>query len=100
MKPWTFTLAAASLCVAALAMPSAQAQSASSRAEDAMDQILFDFDASDYVSYRVVNFGYLEITFPNNTPRDVAQRILDAAKHSPDISGVRENFRGASCSRF
>ncbi|CUA94633.1 hypothetical protein [Thiomonas bhubaneswarensis] len=100
MKTWTSVLAGATLCVAALAVLPAQAQSASSRAEDAMDQILFDFDASDYVSYRVVNFGYLEITFPSNTPRDVARRILDAARHSPDISGIRENFGGAACSRF
>lgn len=100
MKPIAALLSGLAVCTACLASMPVQAQSLSSRAEDAMDQILFDFDANDYVVYRVVNFGYIELTFPNNIPRDVANRILDAARKSPNISGVRENFRGAACSQF
>lgn len=100
MKPIAAIFGRFAICAACLAPTPVLAQSASSRAEDAMDQILFDQDASDYVVYRIVNFGYVEVTFPSNTPRDVANRILDAARKSPNISGVRENFRGAACSRF
>ena len=100
MKPIAAVLGGVALCAACLASVPAGAQSASSRAEDAMDQILFDQNASDFVVYRIVNFGYIEVTFPSNTPRDVANRILEAARKSPNISGVRENFRGAACSRF
>ncbi len=100
MKPIAAIFGGFAICAACLAPTPVLAQSASSRAEDAMDQILFDQDASDYLVYRIVNFGYVEVTFPSNTPRDVANRILDAARKSPNISGVRENFRGAACSRF
>jgi len=100
MQPIAAMLGGLALCIACLASTPVLAQTAASLAEDAMDQILFDQDASDFVVYRIVNFGYVEVTFPSNTPRDVANRILDAARKSPNISGVRENFRGAACSRF
>jgi hypothetical protein len=74
-----------------------------SKAEDITANVIFDMDASDFVSYRAVKslFGdYLELTFADNTPRDIAKTMIDAIKaQSPGVR-ISENFRGASCSRF
>jgi hypothetical protein len=73
------------------------------KAEDAATVVIFDMDANDYVAYRAVTsiFGdYLELTFADNTPRDLAKKLIDAIVAKSGGATVKENFNGPSCSRF
>jgi len=74
-----------------------------SKAETITTNVIFDMDASDFVSYRAVKslFGdYLELTFADNTPRDIAKSMIDAIKSQSPGVRISENFRGGSCARF
>ena len=91
------------LLAVVLAISAVPAHADLTKAEDAATVVIFDMDASDYVAYRAVTsmFGdYLELTFADNTPRDLAKKLVDAIVAKSGGATVKENFNGPSCSRF
>lgn len=78
----------------------AQADDAVSKTSTAATGILFDYDASDFASYRIRDDGHLEITFARNTPDALYGEILGKLQNHPDIKGVLAGKDGPNCSRF
>jgi len=68
-----------------------------SKATDAVTNILFEFQAEEYASYRVNEKGFVDITFPGNTPDLLYSLILNKLLHHPDISGVLAGKGGPNC---
>jgi len=97
------SLLARTSLVFVLAIVAAPAHADLTKVEDAATVVIFDMDASDYVAYRAVTsvFGdYLELTFADNTPRELAKKLINAIVAKSGGATVRENFNGPSCSRF
>ena len=81
-------------------LPTAQAEDAVSKTSAAVSGILFDYDASDFASYRIRDDGHLEVTFARNTPDALYSEILNKLQNHPNIKGVLAGKDGPSCSRF
>ena len=101
--PRVSALLVRALLACVIAITAVPAHADLTKAEDAATVVIFDMDASDYVSYRAVTsfFGdYLELTFADNTPRDLAKKLKDAIVAKSGGATVKENFNGPSCARF
>ena len=71
-----------------------------SKAGSAVANILFDTDASEFVSYKTKSDGSVDVTFANNTPDAIYSDILNKLQTHPDIKRVLAGKNGPRCSRF
>lgn len=79
----------------------ALADSAESKASEAVANVLFDFDgSSEYVSYVVRPDGYVDAVFANNTPDALYNEVVEKLRANKDIQGVLAGRGGPTCSRF
>jgi len=76
------------------------AEDAVSKANRAVTNIIFEYDAGEFASYRIRDTGYVEITFARNTPDKLYSEILNKLQKHPDIKGVLAGKDGPTCSRF
>lgn len=75
--------------------------SALDKADEAVANILFDYEYSEeYTSYLVKDDGFVDVTFAQNTPDKLYSEILGKLNNHPDINGVLAGKTGAYCSRF
>ena len=73
---------------------------AASKTSAAVTNILFEYDADEYVSYSVQDNGFLDVTFARNTPDALYGEMLNKLQEHPDIKGVLAGRDGPTCSRF
>ena len=86
------------VAVLLLILVPAQASDAQSRADLAVANILFDFDApSDLATYRIRDDGLVEIVFANNMPDKVYSDLLAKLNNHPDIPDVLAGRGGPPC---
>lgn len=79
----------------------ALADSAESKASEAVANVLFDFDGSnEFVSYVVRPDGYVDAVFANNTPDALYNEVVEKLRANKDIQGVLAGRGGPTCSRF
>lgn len=76
------------------------AEDASPKTSAAVTNILFEYDADEFVSYGIRDDGFLDITFARNTPDALYSEILNKLQKHPDIKGVLAGKGGPSCPRF
>ncbi|MGM0678473.1 MAG: hypothetical protein ACQESY_01220 [Pseudomonadota bacterium] len=70
-------------------------------ADEAVANILFDYDGSfEFASYKVDENGFVDITFASNTPASLYSEILDKLESHPAIDGVLSGKGGPSCDLF
>ena len=86
-------------CSIAGASP-ALAEDAPEKTSAAVTNILFEYDADEFASYRIRDSGFLDITFARNTPDALYSEMLNKLKKHPDIKGVLAGREGPTCSRF
>jgi len=66
----------------------------------AVADILFENEADEFASYSVDEDGGAEVTFANNTPDDIYNKIVRALKSHKDIEDVLPGRGGPACSLF
>jgi hypothetical protein len=77
------------------------AEGALSRADDAVANILFEYDGADeFASYAVKDRGFIDIIFADNMPNTLYSEILNKLKNQPDIDGVLAGKTGPMCGVF
>lgn len=77
------------------------ASESQSKADEAVANILFDYDgAEEFASYVVNDNGFVDITFASNTPDELYVAILDKLNSHPDIDGVLSGKNGPVCPLF
>ena len=77
------------------------AESAGSKADLAVAEILFEYDgAEEFASYKVAEDGFVDITFAVNTPDSLYSEILGKLNSHTDINGVLAGKTGSFCSLF
>lgn len=75
------------------------AEDAQSRADLAVANILFDYDApSDFATYRISGNGLVEIVFARNMPDDIYSEVLKKLTSHADIPDVLAGRGGPVCS--
>ncbi|MDY6978837.1 MAG: hypothetical protein SV201_03100 [Pseudomonadota bacterium] len=89
------------LCFIALSLPSVQAADRLQLADEAVANILFDYDGSfEFASYKVDENGFVDITFASNTPDSLYSEILNKLESHPEIDGVLSGKGGPTCDLF
>lgn len=78
----------------------AMAEDPLQKATDAVTGILFDYDASQFVTYTINEKGFADVSFANNTPDPLYSEIVNKLADHPDIKGVLPGKNGPSCSLF
>lgn len=79
----------------------AKADDAEAKASEAIANVLFDFDGSnEYVSYRVREDGFVDVTFARNTPEQLYADVVEKMRAAPGVTGVLAGRGGPTCSRF
>jgi len=76
------------------------AEDAEAKTSSAVTNILFEYDADEFASYRIRESGFLDITFARNTPDALYSEMLNKLQKHPDIKGVLAGRGGPTCSRF
>jgi hypothetical protein len=76
------------------------AEDAEAKTSSAVTNILFEYDADEFASYRIRDSGFLDITFARNTPEALYSEILNKLQKHPDIKGVLSGRGGPVCTRF
>jgi len=71
-----------------------------SKANSAVTDIVFEYDANDFSTYAVRESGFVDVTFARNTPDALYGEILTKLKNHPDIKGVLAGKGGPGCSGF
>jgi len=71
-----------------------------SRANAAVSNILFDYDADQFASFLIRDDGFVDITFARNTPDALYSEMLGKLRAHPDIKGVLPGKGGPVCSQF
>lgn len=83
-----------------ICVPAAAEGDPLSKATSAVTEVIFDYNAEEFVTYNVRDNGYLDITFARNTPDPVYNEMLEKLRKHPDIKGVLAGKGGPACSRF
>jgi ABC-type sugar transport system substrate-binding protein len=83
-----------------VSVPAAAEDDPLSKATSAVTEIIFDYNAEEFVTYNVRDNGYLDVTFARNTPDAVYNEMLEKLRKHPDIKGVLAGKGGPACSRF
>lgn len=74
------------------------AQDAYLQADEAVADILFDYDnSSDFATYSVNERGFVSITFASNMPDELYSELLGRLKNHEGISGVLAGKSGPPC---
>lgn len=77
----------------------ARAEDAQSKADLAVANILFDYDApAEFATYRVRDDGLVEIVFASNMPDDVYSNVVTKLNNHADIPDVLAGRGGPVCS--
>ncbi len=71
-----------------------------SRANAAVSNILFDYDADQFASFAIRDDGFVDITFARNTPDVLYAEMINKLRAHPDIKGVLPGKGGPVCSQF
>ena len=70
-------------------------------AEDAVSEVLWDYDDSfEFVQYKVNNSGHVSLTFASNTPDALYLEIVSRLRHHPGVDSVLAGKGGKVCSLF
>ncbi len=89
------------LCFIVLSLPSVQAADRLQLADEAVANILFDYDGSfEFATYKVDENGFVDITFASNTPDSLYGEILNKLESHPEIDGVLSGKGGPTCDLF
>ena len=99
---WKFSpywLAVVMTCSIAGASP-VLAEDAPEKTSAAVTNLLFEYDADEFASYRIRDNGFLDITFARNTPDALYSEMLNKLQKHPDIKGVLAGRGGPTCNRF
>jgi len=78
----------------------ALAENAQEKTSAAVTNLLFEYDADEFASYRIRDDGSLDITFARNTPDTLYSEMLNKLQKHPDIKGVLAGRGGPTCNRF
>ena len=85
--------------VLSLLLVSVHASDMQSKADLAVANILFDFDApAEFATYRIRDDGLVEIVFAGNMPDKVYSDVLAKLNNHPDIPDVLAGRGGPPCS--
>ncbi|WP_019625394.1 hypothetical protein [Thioalkalivibrio sp. ALJT] len=68
--------------------------------EDALSQILFDYEADAFTAYNMRRNGTVEITFARDVPDGLYSEMVDELRAHPDIRNVRPARTGPACGLF
>jgi len=84
-----------------LSLQPVQANDRLQLADEAVANILFDYDGSfEFASYKVNETGFVDITFASNTPDSLYSEILNKLESHPAIDGVLSGKGGPTCELF
>ncbi|WP_017940341.1 MULTISPECIES: hypothetical protein [unclassified Thioalkalivibrio] len=68
--------------------------------EDALAQILFDYEADAFTAYNMRRNGTVDITFARDVPDGLYSQMVDDLRAHPDIRNVRSARTGPACGLF
>lgn len=85
------------LWLALSAPPLGHAGELRDRADAAVAGILFEYEISEYSSYRVNDKGFVDITFPRDMPEALYAEVLTRMQDDPAIDGVLSGKGGPGC---
>lgn len=78
--------------------PVVLAQDAYLQADEAVAEILFDYEhGSDFSTYSINERGFASITFASNMPNELYSEVLTRLKNHKGISGVLAGKSGPPC---
>lgn len=83
-----------------LASFSVHADSLESQADQAVAGILFENDADEFISYSIESDGAVDITYANNTPDKIYNKINSELRAHKSIKSIMPGRGGPSCSLF
>lgn len=76
------------LLVSLVSAGQVQAEDRQAKADEAVANILFDNELSEYSTYVISSDGQVDILFPNNMPNDFYKKIIAEMEAHPDIGYV------------